>query len=60
MPDETPKYIIVRNQLATVPDSKRAADLFSVILRSVRSAATRREQAAEDQQREQRLDNNAA
>ena len=40
------EHVIVQNNLTTVPDSKRAADLFSRILRAVR------EQSEEDQRKQ--------
>ncbi len=46
MAEQTPvtEVVTVKNNLVAVPDSRRAADLFSRILQAVR------EQAAEEQQ----------
>jgi hypothetical protein len=48
MADRTPEteHITIRNSLSTVPDSRRAADLFATILRAVR------EQTAEESKQE--------
>jgi hypothetical protein len=46
--------VTVKNNLETVPDSRRAADLFGRILRAIR------EQAAEEQREQQSGRGNAA
>jgi hypothetical protein len=49
----TTENVTVTNQLATVPDSRRAADLFARILQAVR------EQRAKDECQKQDRGNNA-